>query len=184
MKFWSIFGKILSSSCFKWQNYTKYLNISYNRVYATKLKVSKRRANKYQYGGEKAQMLIMGAILVAVAIVSLSVIVTEVSNIPTAVPLEKGYALYPVYSNIREKFGFALDDLVSGNRSSSTSWVYEAFNVTKGAFYITEAQHMRYFDAELVDVNIYSNVVDVSVRLSLHNDRCMISEKVLYELSV
>jgi len=128
-------------------------------------------------------MLIMAAILVAVTVISLSVYVSELSNITVTLPVEESSELFPVFDNIREKFGHALEDLITED-TSSYSWICDSVNSTSEAFFVVESQHMRYFDADLVDVDFFSGYIGITVSLKLYDEKCMISEEVIYEINL
>ena len=161
----------------------KHLYIRLNKVYSTKNDVSNNQANKYEYGGEEAQMLILGAILVSVMVITLSVYVSELSNVTSSLPIEESTELLPVYENIREGFGHALKDLIDSN-NCNYSWISKSVESTSESFFIIESQHMRYFDAELIDVHYLIDKVKVTVELSLHDDTSYISEEVIYDLNI
>lgn len=155
------------------KNDRKCINIRSERVY-------NKLAKDCQYGGERAQMLIMGAILIAATIIAFSVVVGELSNIPVQLPVQKSSSLFPVFEDIRDKFGYALDDLLDAN--SSIESINNYFNATRDSFSKIQAQHMQYFDAELLNVSYYSDYIDIKAKLSLHNDFSMINEEVVFKI--
>ncbi len=127
----------------------------------------------------KGQLLIIGGIIVTIFIVFSAVLTVNLSA--THKPVDKTSFITPEYNNVREKFGYALNDRLSTELMGFDNVVFAIFNDTKAEFKYGELRHGYYFDAELVQIrSVDGKPEGLEVTLTLSNKKDSISDNVYY----
>ena len=148
------------------------------------------------------QMILLTGIVLALSIIALSVISSQMANLRILVPQQRMTSILDEYRNLRESFGKALNynlvDAYNNSVSSSLDWpdawycyyvgdienIEEAFNETFEEFYTLELSKGNFFDAKLLDYWPNENGITYTIvlSLSLSDGEESISEIVSYSI--
>lgn len=127
---------------------------------------------------KKAQILMIGGIIMCVMIVLSSVASISLTNI--AVSIDKTTFIKSEFECVKDKFGLLLNDRLSGKLNNIT-FIYSSFNYSRDLLSFAEARHNNYFNAEFVEMTYTADEADgMIVDIILSNKNDYIKERVAY----
>lgn len=134
----------------------------------------------------KSQLLLIGGVLTTILILSMAMISISIPDITKPV-YKKDFIQYE-YTNVREEFGILLKgnlkkviDDIDGDAKFDDYGILH-FDETKEMFIFIEKSHGNYFNAEYRDYVDSSSPKAVEIKLTLKNEKDIISEVVTYEI--
>lgn len=135
---------------------------------------------------DKGQLITLAGIVIVISILSVAFVSINLSSI--YIPIEKGSFLKNEYENVRQEFGFMMQDNVNEKLSYENNEFVgifnNYFNDTKDVFTYIETLHGYYFNAEFVDIlykdNSPSGFICV---LTLSTDNQFVEEEIKYDFS-
>jgi len=160
----------------------------------------KINSNTYRslHQNKNSQMIVLMGLLLAISVLAMSSLATEISNLNIVVSSERSTSPLTEFICIRETFGKALnhnlvDDIEYDGKLKLMFYgdfynITDAFNQTRDEFYTLELQHDNLFDA-IPNKYWYSHKSDdgnyvyrIDVTISLDNGNTYITEDILYSI--
>ncbi|MEF8879433.1 MAG: hypothetical protein V5A64_03465 [Candidatus Thermoplasmatota archaeon] len=130
---------------------------------------------------DKGQLLIVAGVLISIMIVTSAIV--SVNLAATNKPVDKGTFIKSEFEDVRETFGFALQDQLSQDVAESEDALQTVFNDTKNQFSFAESRRDYYFNAEYLETKYVADKPDsVKVRIILKNERDSVSDVVYYPI--
>ena len=135
---------------------------------------------------KKAQLLLIGGVLITFLILSLSMISISIPDITR--PIYKKDFINYEYSNVKEEFGVLLNVSLKkvreyiNDENTFEEYGKAHFNETKEMFVYIEKTNGNYFNVEYLNYDAGSSPKTIRVRLTLRNNKENISEVVHYKI--
>jgi len=153
-----------------------------------------------------AQMITLLGIIIAISVIVMSSLASEIANIDFVVTSREATSLTSEFAIIKDSFGISLNynlaDIIIGNSSNGKNedetylfgdmdLLNEAFNQTKDEFFNISLRYGLIFDAYLVDYwfsyedtiqDVKSVFYEVEIKLSIDNGDSYIAEDVIYTI--
>lgn len=130
---------------------------------------------------DKGQLLLLAGVIITILIVVSSILSVNlsISNRPSD---EKTF-IRSEFVNIREKFGFALNDKLNNDLMQHEDVVNAVFNETIKQFRFSLARYDYYFNAELYEIKFVDGQNEgLTVNLTMSNKHDTISEQIYYNI--
>ncbi len=131
----------------------------------------------------KGQLLLLAVVFLAITLIVLASAATIFLNVKQN---QMNESLAVEYGNVKEKFGFALNESANqtyedyGYDKNETS-IWEGFNKTSDSFEILLSYHGINFDAELEEITYWdSQWWNVTVALTMSSQYSSVNETVKY----
>jgi len=128
---------------------------------------------------DDAQLLILAGVVITILLVVSSILSVNlsISNRPS----NKETYIRSDYVNVKEKFGYALDDNLDRNLMQYEDVVYTVFNDTLKQFKFSLSRYDYFFDAEIEEIRYIADQPEgIYVSLLMGNKFDSMSETVYY----
>lgn len=102
-----------------------------------------------------SQMILLSGVMIAILILSMSIVSINLSRIGTDLSLEKNISPLDEYINIRTTFLRVFN--ISCGRNNDSSMIRQAFNYTEVTLLKIDARYGHYFDASIVEIKVYDD---------------------------
>jgi len=129
------------------------------------------------YIKEKAQMLLLAGIIIAVTIASMGIIVGSISGARVTAIMEKPNPIFSEYNSLRSNFKI-LFDYNWRSVGYDANEIYDVFNYTIDTLNKMESRYGRHVDGEVISIKIYGNVLYLTTNISLYSPTGMIYEMI------
>lgn len=113
---------------------------------------------------DKAQMILLASVLIAVTILAMSVAATYLSNVGTTIPVEKEISLFKEYEDVRGDFmALFVSSCMDFSHPPTREEVEYVFNVVTNKISVIEHRYGRSVETKLIGIAYYNTTSPPSV---------------------